>query len=243
MRKSNELLVALDVNSGDKAMQIAGMVGEVAGGFKVGKRLFVLEGPSLVRRLQEQGHKIFLDLKFHDISNTVAQAIESAAQLGVWMCNVHCSGGLKMMTAARDAAYKYAAEHNGVRPLVIGVTVLTDHTSESLEEIGYPAGVDVKKEVERLTRLAAKAGLDGVVCSAQETPIVRNVVCDESFLVVNPGIRLGKGTVPNDDQERVDTPRGAKKAGASYIVVGRPIIESPEPFASALAFGSELAAV
>jgi orotidine-5'-phosphate decarboxylase len=238
MPKNEQLLVGLDVESGERALALASQISGIAGGVKVGKRLFTLEGPSLVRTLVSLGLRVFLDLKYHDIPNTVAQAVDAAAHLGVWVCNVHCMGGYDMLKAARDSAFEYAANHNGCRPFVIGVTVLTSHNEDSLRQIGYPEDVNVKREVERLARLAAKAGLDGVVCSAQEASIARQVSCDESFLVITPGIRLA-GT-EQQDQKRVDTPAGAKNAGASHIVVARPIINHENPGEAARAFVAEL---
>jgi orotidine-5'-phosphate decarboxylase len=240
----DQLLVALDVESAARALSIADALRGVAGGFKIGSRLFTSEGPSIVRALVEQGDRVFLDLKFHDIPNTVAQAVAAAASLGVWMVNVHASGGMKMMQAARDAA-KESAVRTGLRPpLVIAVTVLTSMNAQALAETGYIAppasspdgaqhGDALLDQVVRLAQLAQSAGLDGVVASPQETATLRSC-CGSGFAIVTPGIRGGGATTSGkDDQERTMNAREAIAAGASYIVVGRPIIAAAEPRSAA----------
>ena len=236
----DQLLVALDVESAAKALALADSLRGVAGGFKIGSRLFTSEGPSIVRALVERGDRVFLDLKFHDIPNTVAQAVAAATTLGVWMLNVHASGGKKMMEAAGNAA-KEAATREGLRPpLVIAVTVLTSMNAPALVETGYAAAsskedgeAGVLDQVVRLARLAEASGLDGVVASPQETARLRKS-CSSVFSIVTPGIR-GGGTAATakDDQERTMSAREAIAAGASYIVVGRPIIAAPDPRAAA----------
>ena len=232
----DQLLVALDVESAAKAIALADSLRGIAGGFKIGSRLFTSEGPTIVRALVEKRDRVFLDLKFHDIPNTVAQAVSAAASLGVWMLNVHASGGRKMMEAARDAAKEAATRAGLPPPLVIAVTVLTSMNAPALEETGYAAGqkdggtAGVLDQVVRLARLAEASGLDGVVASAQETAILRRS-CGSRFSIVTPGIR--GGGAGKDDQERTMSAREAIAAGASYIVVGRPIIAAPDPRAAA----------
>jgi orotidine-5'-phosphate decarboxylase len=222
---TEKLLVALDVPNGPEALALADRLRDVTGGFKVGSRLFTTEGPDFVRALAAGGDRIFLDLKFHDIPNTVATAVAAATSLGVWMVNVHASGGLRMMQAARDAARETAAAEGRTPPLVIAVTVLTRLNEAMLAETGVSG--PVLDHVLRLAELAQKAGLDGVVASPQETAIVRQR-CGPDFAIVTPGIRGGgAATAGKDDQERTMGPAEAVAAGATYLVVGRPIIAAP----------------
>jgi orotidine-5'-phosphate decarboxylase len=242
--KADRLLVALDVPSGPEALALADRLRNVAGGFKVGNRLFTTEGPDFVRTLARAGNRIFLDLKFHDIPNTVATAVAAATSLGVWMVNVHAAGGLKMMQAATEAAHDTAASEGRDRPLVIAVTVLTSMSEAMLAETGVHGRV--QDQVVRLARLAQRAGLDGVVASPQETALIRQA-CGPDFVIVTPGIRGGRATTSGrDDQERTMAPAEAISAGASYLVVGRPIIaaanaaKAAEEIASEIAQGSTL---
>lgn len=227
----DQLLVALDVESGARALALADQLRGVAGGYKVGKRLFTLEGPAVVRALVARGDRVFLDLKFHDIPNTVASAVAAASSLGVWMVNVHASGGRRMMEAARQAASETAAHEGREAPLVIGVTVLTSMTADALAETGITA--PLMDHVVRLAQLAQDAGLDGVVASPQETRVIR-AACGPDFVIVTPGIRGGAAAVGGtDDQERTMTAPEAIAAGASYLVVGRPITAAEDPRAAA----------
>ena len=231
----NPILVALDLDTADAALAMAAKVRGHVGGLKVGSHLFTSEGPTLVRALVEHGDRVFLDLKFHDIPNTVAGAVRSAARLGVWMLNVHASGGLDMMKAARAAADEESARIGGQAPLVIGVTVLTSLTDANLNDIGI--GGLVEAQVRRLATLTKKAGLDGVVASPLEISVVREA-CGGDFLIVTPGIRGARDA--RGDQARTMGAAEAIEAGASYLVVGRPITGAADPRAAAERFASEI---
>jgi orotidine-5'-phosphate decarboxylase len=234
----DQLLIALDVETGVQALALADRLRGAAGGFKVGHRLFTAEGPVMVRTLAERGERVFLDLKYHDIPNTVATAVEAATALGAWMINVHASGGVKMMQAAKEAALGAAAREGRTVPLVIGVTVLTSINGAALGEIGV-AG-PVPDQVLRLATLAKTAGLDGVVASPHETAVIRKA-CGPDFVIVTPGIRGGVAKTPGrDDQERTMSAGEAIAAGSSYIVVGRPIIAAADPRAAAEAIEGEV---
>jgi orotidine-5'-phosphate decarboxylase len=232
-----QLLVALDVDSGARALELASQLRDLAGGVKVGSRLFTSEGPTLVRRLVETGANVFLDLKFHDIPNTVAQAVEAAVSTGVWMLNVHASGGVPMMQAAARAAADTAAREGRRRPLVIGVTVLTSMDDATLRAAGVQR--PLLEQVVTLARMAQEAGLDGVVASPQETAAIRSA-CGPDFSIVTPGIRGASAGTDKNDQSRTMGPAEAVRAGASYIVVGRPIIAAADPRAAAAAIAEEL---
>lgn len=223
----NPLLVALDVNTAAEALALADTLRGVAGGFKIGSRLFTAAGPGIVARLVDSGDRVFLDLKFHDIPSTVAGAVEAATALGVWMLNVHASGGLDMMRAAKAASAGAGAKTAAGPPLVIAVTVLTSLEQPALARIGI--GEDPGTHVDRLARLASEAGLDGVVASPLEAGRIR-LWADPGFLIVTPGIRGGGR---DDDQARTSTAVAAVQSGASYLVVGRPIIKAVDPRAAA----------
>jgi len=221
-----QLLVALDVESGARALELATTLAGVVDGVKVGSRLFTLEGPALVRRLADQGARVFLDLKFHDIPNTVAQAVEAAVATGAWMINVHASGGVPMMQAAAEAAAEASSRSARPKPLVIGVTVLTSMDAETLRAGGVER--PLFDHVIALARMAQQAGLDGVVASPQETSAIR-AACGPGFAIVTPGIRGASAGTERNDQTRTMGPAEAVKAGASHLVVGRPIIGVPDP--------------
>ena len=191
----------------------------------------------MVRALVDRGDRVFLDLKWHDIPNTVRTAVSAACRLGVWMVNVHASGGITMMRAAREGAQEAAAKQGRAAPLVIAVTVLTSMNQASLRETGIV--IDLMDQVLRLAELTREAGLDGVVASPRETASIR-VRCGKDFAIVTPGIRGGAATATKDDQERTMSPAEAIAAGASYLVVGRPIIAAPDPRAAAEAIAQSL---
>jgi orotidine-5'-phosphate decarboxylase len=219
MLEKDRLIVALDVSSAAQARRIVQAIGEAATTYKVGKQLFTAEGPQLVRELISSGRKVFLDLKYHDIPNTVGAAVRSAAELGVTMLTVHASGGSKMLKAAVEAAAQSAA-----KPTVLAVTVLTSLSDSDLQEIGI-AGT-VLPQVLRLGTLARKAGCGGLVASAHEARELRREL-GQGFAIVTPGVRPAGSDV--GDQARVVTPQAAITAGATHLVVGRPILESAYP--------------
>ena len=231
------LLVALDVETGARALELAAALKGLAGGYKIGTRLFTLEGPALVRELVSRGERVFLDLKFHDIPNTVAQAVESAVHTGAWMVNVHASGGIPMMEGAVKAGRETARQLGRTPPLLIAVTVLTSMNEHTLRGIGVER--PMLDQVVALARLTQAAGMDGVVASAQEAAEIRRT-CGDKFLIVTPGIRGGAAQAKADDQTRTVGPADAIRAGATHIVVGRPIIAAADPRAAAQGIVDEL---
>ena len=233
----DKLLVALDVETGQRALDLASALKGVAGGFKIGSRLFTREGPELVRTLGASGARVFLDLKFHDIPNTVAQAVDAAVRTGAWMINVHASGGIPMMEAAALAGREAAQRLRQPPPLLIAVTVLTSMDEAGLRDGGIQRSL--LDHVVALARMAQAAGLDGVVASPAETASIREA-CGDRFTIVTPGIRGGSAGIERNDQVRTMGPAEAIRAGASYIVVGRPIIGAPDPRAAAEAIAAEL---
>lgn len=220
--ENKPIIIALDFPNAAIALQLAGQLDPSRCRLKVGKELFTREGPAIVERLQSKGFEIFLDLKFHDIPNTTAAACAAAAELGVWMVNVHASGGRRMMMAAREALEK--GRH---RPLLIAVTVLTSMSADDLTEIGL--FTDPADQAMRLARLAHQSGLDGLVCSAHEAAKLRDEFGQE-FKLVTPGVR--PAGADSGDQRRVMTPEQAFRSGASYLVIGRPITQAPDPVES-----------
>ena len=234
-----QLLVALDVESGSRAIDLASALHGVVDGVKIGSRLFTLEGPGLVRRLTDEGTRVFLDLKFHDIPNTVAQAVEAAVATGAWMVNVHASGGIPMMQAAARAAAETSARSGQSRPLVIAVTVLTSMDENTLRAGGVER--PLFDHVVALARMAQQAGLDGVVASPQETAAIRSA-CGPDFAIVTPGIRGASAGSEKNDQARTMGPAEAVQAGASHLVVGRPIIAASDPRGAAQRIAEEMKA-
>jgi orotidine-5'-phosphate decarboxylase len=234
MTTRDKLIVALDLPSGSAAAQMAERLLGHVGLFKVGSELFTAEGPVTVRYLITTGHKVFLDLKFHDIPNTVRAAAREAAELGVSLVNVHASGGRKMMESALEGVRSAgAAPEAGTK--VLAVTMLTSLEAQDLAELGI-SGTPMEAVV-RLARLAQTAGLDGVVASAREIAAIRQA-CGPEFLIVTPGIRPASSAI--NDQARIATPSSAIAAGASYLVVGRPITGAPDPVAAADAIVAEM---
>lgn len=224
------IIVALDFPSRDAALVLAEQLDPTLCRVKVGKELFTRCGPAVVEDLSDKGFEVFLDLKFHDIPNTTAMAVKAAAELGVWMVNVHCSGGERMMAACRDVLDKLS----GPQPLLIGVTVLTSMEQADLAGIGLD--VAPQQQVLRLARLAATAGLDGLVCSAQEAPALKGQ--HPQLKLVTPGIRPAGSAA--DDQRRILTPAQAIAAGSDYLVIGRPIAQAADPAQALAAVVAEL---
>ena len=216
-----KICLALDVSSRKEAMDLVRPLRDLTGMFKVGMQLFTAEGPSLIREIIGVGGKVFLDLKFHDIPNTVKSAAVEAARLGVSMMTIHTAGGTGMMQAvARDLNDKFGT----AKPLVVGVTVLTSLDDKALGDMGIASGMDT--QVVRMAKLAESSGLDGVVCSPREIQMIRAALRPD-FKIVTPGIRMSGQSV--DDQQRTATPREAVTAGADYIVVGRAVTHAPDP--------------
>jgi orotidine-5'-phosphate decarboxylase len=225
-----KIIIALDYPNATPALALAERLEPSLCRLKVGKELFTVSGPDLLEKLMQRGFDIFLDLKFHDIPNTTAQACKAAASLGVWMVNVHALGGRKMLEAAREAIARSAQQ-----PRLIAVTMLTSMAQQDLIEIGINA--TPADMVLRLTTLARDSGLDGVVCSAQEAALLRKH-CGNDFCLVTPGIRPAHASL--DDQSRVMTPHAAMQAGSSYLVIGRPITQAANPLQALLDINQEI---
>jgi orotidine-5'-phosphate decarboxylase len=231
------LIFAMDVDSFEAAQDWVARLQDQVGAFKIGKQLFTRCGPEVVRMVRDHGGEVFLDLKYHDIPNTVAMAGLEALRLGVWMFNVHALGGAEMMARLVAEVDRACPRGTPGRPLLIAVTILTSATDETLRAIGVDR--PVTEMVPRLARLAQEAGMDGVVASPQEVGLIRQA-CGGEFLIVTPGVR--PATASLDDQQRVMTPGEALRAGADYLVIGRPISAAADPAAAAAAIVAEMRA-
>ena len=232
----NPIVVALDVDTASEALELARRLRGTVGMFKVGKQLFTASGQTVVRELLGMGEKVFLDLKFHDIPNTVAMAGIEAARMGVSIFNLHALGGAQMMRTTVESVSEACAREGIPRPLILGVTVLTSHTPESLLEVGIEHSIP--DEVVRLAQLCASSGIDGVVASPQEIAPIRAAVSSPDFVVLTPGVRPAGAAL--NDQRRVMTPGEAIRAGANFLVIGRPITAAPDPLSAAEAIRQEI---
>jgi orotidine-5'-phosphate decarboxylase len=220
-----KIILALDMSSAEEARKTIDVFRDEVGAFKIGLQLFTAAGASFVREVTAAGVKVFLDLKFHDIPNTVSHAAVEAARMGVWMFNVHALGGGEMMRATVEKVEEACAADSLAKPKIIAVTVLTSSNAETLKEAGIER--EISEQVLKLAQLASKCGLDGVVASPRETALIRENVESGEFLIVTPGVRPVFAT--NDDQKRVMTPAEAVTAGANYLVIGRPVLKSEDP--------------
>ena len=229
----SKIIIALDYPNADLAQPLLEQLEPNRCRVKVGKELFTASGPGFVEKLVGQGFDVFLDLKFHDIPNTVAKACQAAAKLGVWMLNVHALGGPRMLEAAKEALSQQSHQ-----PLLIAVTVLTSMGPSELEAIGLSG--DAKTQVQRLASLAKGAGLDGVVCSPQETAMLRETIGPD-FSLVTPGIRPAGADI--GDQTRITTPADAVRNGSDYLVIGRPITQAPKPMDALTEIEAQIAEV
>ncbi|MEY8204713.1 MAG: orotidine-5'-phosphate decarboxylase [Bermanella sp.] len=229
--QNNPIVVALDFDNKKQTLELVSRLDPQRCRLKVGKELFTSEGPQLVEALQNKDFEVFLDLKFHDIPNTTAKAVATAAKMGVWMVNVHASGGQRMMAAAQEALANFQQ-----KPLLIAVTVLTSMEQSDLAGIGLD--VTPQMQVERLAKLAQNSGLDGVVCSAQEAGSLK-ALCGSDFKLVTPGIR--PSFAAQGDQRRIMTPRQAVDAGVDYMVIGRPITQAQDPIEALQLIEQEIA--
>jgi orotidine-5'-phosphate decarboxylase len=235
----DRLIVALDVENAADAHQLVKTLGTAVRMFKVGSQLFTVAGPDVVTGIIKSGNQVFLDLKFHDIPHQVSGAVASATRLGVSLMTIHASGGLEMMKRAVASAHETSSRVGIARPSLVAVTVLTSMDNQSLNQIGMMS--NSQDAVIRLAKLAQEAGTDGVVASPQEAANIRNGVAKSGFLIVTPGIRPGaSSTHAADDQRRVATPESAIRAGADYLVVGRPITGANDPSAAAEAIINEI---
>ena len=217
---NSKIIVALDFESLKETEDFLKKVKGQNCRVKVGKELFTNEGPNVIKLIQQYGFEIFLDLKFHDIPNTVSRAIKASCNLGVWMVNVHASGGKQMLLAAREAV-----DSSSNKPILIAVTILTSYDNSSYQELGFKN--NLLDQIACLTTLSENSGMDGIVCSANDIPSIKPLV-KEKFQFITPGVRLGNS---NDDQKRVTTPEDAITQGSNYLVIGRPITSSEDPAA------------
>jgi orotidine-5'-phosphate decarboxylase len=233
-----KLIVALDVETPKEALVLVEKLRDVAGMFKIGSQLFTLAGPQIVKDVVASGAKVFLDLKFHDIPHQVASTARAAAQLGVSMFTLHASGGTQMMQRAVEAVSEVAERERITRPAVLAVSVLTSIDADTLSQIGINSSPE--ESVLRLVKLAEQSGVDGVVASPQEAETIRATIGNRKFLIVTPGIRPAAKDRREDDQRRVATPQAALKAGADYLVVGRPITAAKDPVAAAQEIAAEM---
>lgn len=227
-KTKDKIIVPLDVETADEARKIIDEIGVEVGAYKIGLQLFTSAGAGFVREVVDSGVKVFLDVKFHDIPNTVAKASIEVARLGVWMFNLHAIGGSEMMSRTLEEVSAFCEKEKIPRPKIIAVTVLTSSNEETLAETGI--GGKVNEQVLNLAKLTAKCGLDGVVASPLETGLIRKNVEDKEFLIVTPGIRPSFAT--NDDQKRVMTPKDAVESGSDYLVIGRPITKAQDKLAA-----------
>ena len=231
---SKNIIIALDFATGDQTLQFLDLLDPNLCRVKIGKELFTASGPQLVRKIIDRGFDVFLDLKFHDIPNTVARASKVAADLGIWMFNIHASGGRTMMEAARESIDSLGNQ----RPLLIGVTVLTSFLKKDLEQTGIHSYLE--DQVSKLAFLARDSGLDGVVCSAAETKLLRSQI-DDKFCLVTPGIRRPEDAI--GDQKRIIGPAEAIQNGSNYLVVGRPITSADSPNGALIEFNDAVSSV
>lgn len=236
MARKEQLIIALDYSRGDEAIALVDAIGDAANYYKVGLELFLNSKGSVIEALKARDKHVFLDLKFHDIPNTVAAACRWAAGLGVDMFNVHAGGGLEMMQRAKEATLEGAAANGLTAPKLIAVTILTSFDAEGLARVGFSGSVD--DNVKRLAALTAEAGLDGVVCSSREVPLIREAVAAPDFLTVCPGVR--PEWAQKGDQKRIMTPAQAMAQGVNHIVVGRPITKAEDPVAATMKVLAEM---
>ncbi|MCD9187483.1 MAG: orotidine-5'-phosphate decarboxylase [Pyrinomonadaceae bacterium] len=227
-KAKDKIIVPLDVETAGEARKIIDEIGNEVGAYKIGLQLFTSAGAGFVREVVASGVKLFLDVKFHDIPNTVAKASIEVARLGVWMFNLHALGGSEMMRRTLEEVAEFCEKEKLQRPKIIAVTVLTSSTDETLAETGI--GGKVNEQVLNLAELTAKCGLDGVVASPLETALIRENIENKEFLIVTPGIRPSFAT--NDDQKRVMTPKEAVESGSDYLVIGRPITKAQDKLAA-----------